>query len=43
MSWTLYILIFTFGSVSVVVLLSLLAIAKQADEKRKVISSIKGC
>ncbi len=37
MSWTMFILIIAFGSVAVVALLACLSIAKQADEKRKVI------
>ncbi len=43
MSWTMFILVIAFGSVAVVALLSCLAIAKQADEKRKVIFSVNKC
>ncbi len=39
MSWAMYILIIASSSVAVVALLSCLAIAKQSDEKRKVIFS----
>ncbi len=43
MSWTMYILVIAFGSVAAVALLSCLAVAKQADEKRKVIFSLTKC